>query len=95
MASLASNFIRDGKIKSTEAKIKELRPYVEKIITKGIKGDLSGRRLVAEKVGKTSAKKVFDEIAPKYKERKGGYTRIVKLPLRRGDAAKMAMIEFV
>ncbi len=95
MRSLAVSFIRDGKIKSTEAKIKELRPYMEKIITKGIKGGLSGRRLATDKIGKIAAKKVFDEIAPGYKGRKGGYTRIIKLPLRKGDAAKMAMIEFV
>ena len=76
MRSLAVNFIRDEKIKSTEAKIKELRPYIEKIITKGIKGDLSGRRLISDKIGKIAAKKVFDKIAPEYKGRDRKSTRL-------------------
>ena len=95
LKSLAFNLVRDEKIKTTEAKAKELRPYVEKIITKGIKGGLAGRKMVIAKIGAPSAKKVFEKIAPKYKERKGGYTRIIKLPPRKGDAAKMAIIEFV
>lgn len=95
LRSLAVNLFRDEKIKTTEAKAKELRPYAEKIITKGVKGDLANRKLVISKVGAVAAKKVFEKIAPKYKERAGGYTRIVKLPRRKGDAAKMAIIEFV
>ncbi len=95
LRSLAVNLFRDEKIKTTEAKAKELRPYAEKIITKGVKGDLANRKLVISKVGVVATKKVFDKIAPKYKGRAGGYTRIVKLPRRKGDAAKMAIIEFV
>ena len=95
MRSLAVNFIRDEKIKTTEAKAKELRPYIEKIITRGRVNTLASRRLLIAKIGDNSAKKVIKEISPKYKERQGGYTRIVKLPARRGDAAKMAVIEFV
>ncbi len=95
LRSLAVNLFRDEKIKTTEAKAKELRPYAEKIITKGVKGDLANRKLVISKVGTVAAKKVFEKIAPKYKERAGGYIRIVKLPRRKGDAAKMAIIEFV
>lgn len=95
LRSLAVNFIRDEKIKSTEAKIKELRPYIEKIITKGVSGDLNSRRIVAAKIGVVATKKVFEILSPKYKDRKGGYTRIVKLPPRKGDAAKMAIIEFI
>ncbi|NOY35783.1 MAG: 50S ribosomal protein L17 [bacterium] len=95
MRSLAVNFVRDEKIKTTEAKAKELRPYIEKMITKGKSGALASRRLVTARIGEDAAKKIFSEIAPKYKERKGGYTRITKLPRRKGDAAKMAIIEFV
>jgi len=95
MRSLAVNLVRDEKIKTTEAKAKELRPYVEKMITKGKSGAIAGRRLVAARIGEDAAKKIFTEIAPRYKERRGGYTRIVKLPRRKGDAAKMAVIEFV
>lgn len=95
MRSLAVNFIRDEKIKTTEAKAKELRPYIEKIITRGRINTLASRRLLISKIGDDSAKKVVKEIAPKYKDRQGGYTRIVKLPARKGDAAKMAIIEFV
>ncbi len=95
LRSLAVNLVRDEKIKTTEAKAKELRPYIEKIVTKGIRSDLSARKMVVAKIGAPAAKKVFEKIAPKYKERKGGYTRIIKMPLRRGDAAKMAIIEFV
>jgi len=95
LRALAVGFVRDEKIKTTEAKAKSLRPYIEKLITKGKNDTLAGRRLVIAKVGEETTKKIFAEIAPKYKERAGGYTRITKLPARRGDAAKMAMIEFV
>ncbi len=95
MRALAVGFVRDEKIKTTEAKAKSLRPYIEKLITKGKGGTLAGRRSVIAKVGEVTTKKIFSEIAPKYKERAGGYTRIIKLPARRGDAAKMAIIEFV
>lgn len=93
--TLAVNLVRDEKIKTTEAKAKELRPYIEKIITKAKKGDAHSRRLVVSKIGERPTGKLFKTIAQKYQERKGGYTRIVKMPLRKGDAAKMAIIEFV
>lgn len=95
LRSLANNLIRYEKIKTTESKAKELRPYVEKIITRAKIGSLSGRRLIIAKIGEQSARKIIGEIAPRYKNRPGGYTRIVKLPPRKGDAAKMAIIEFV
>ena len=93
MRSLAGNFFRDEKIKTTEAKAKEIRPFLEKMITKGKTGDLRDRRLVSSRLNKTAAKKVFEKISPKCRDKKGGYTRIIKLPRRRGDAAKMAIIK--
>lgn len=95
LRSLAVNLIRHEKIKTTEAKAKELRPFIEKIVTKAKNKNLNNRRLVVAKIGKDSAKKVFEKITPRYKTRKGGYTRIIKLPFRRGDASKMAIIEFI
>jgi len=94
MKSLASALIEKGKIKTTEAKAKELRPYIEKLVTRAIKGDLASRRLLLSKIG-LQTKKLVDDIAPKYKDRNGGYTRVVKLTPRTSDASKMAVIEFV
>jgi large subunit ribosomal protein L17 len=95
MKSLAYNLILNEKIKTTEAKAKELRPYVEKFVTRAKKDTIANNRLIISIIGKDGAKKLFSEIAPKHKDRKGGYTRITKLPPRKGDAAKMAIIEFV
>ena len=95
LKSLVVNLIKNEKMKTTEARAKEIRPMVEKYLTKAKAGDLANRRLVVSKIGAVSAKKLFDEIAPKYKERKGGYTRIIKLPRRKGDASKVAIIEFI
>lgn len=95
MRSLAVNLIKAEKIKTTEAKAKEVRPFIEKIVTKAKNDSLSNRRLVVSNIGSEPAKKLFEKIAPKYKDRRGGYTRIVGLGHRRGDASKMAIIEFV
>ncbi len=96
MRSLARNLIRDNRIRTTGAKAKELRPYVEKLVTRAKIGTIASRRLVSSRLmGDPEVKKLFDEIAPKYKERKGGYTRIVKLPNRDLDGSSMALIEFV
>ncbi|MDO8604549.1 MAG: 50S ribosomal protein L17 [bacterium] len=99
LRSLALSLIDLEHIETTEARAKELRPFVEKLVTKGVKADLSSRRLIISRLGgvsgETGAKKLIDDIAPRYKERAGGYTRIMKLPRRGGDAAKMAVIEFV
>lgn len=95
LKSLLSSLIEKGKIKTTEAKAKEIRPMIEKLITKAKKADLATRRLIVAKVGAKATKKLVDEVAVNYKERNGGYTRIVKLPVRKIDAAKMAQIEFV
>lgn len=96
LRSLASNLIRDGRIKTTEAKAKELRPFIEKLITHAKKDTVAARRLVASRLGDDSkGKKLFTDIAPKHNDRPGGYTRIIKLPARSGDQSKMAFIEFV
>lgn len=96
LKSLMHNFIQNKKIKTTEAKAKEMRGTIEKIITKAKKDSVENRRLVYQKLpNKIDIKKIFSEIAPKYAERNGGYTRIIKLPPRKRDAAKMAIIEFV
>ncbi len=95
--SLAISLIEHGKIKTTEAKAKELRPFIEKLITKGREDSVASRRLVVSRLGgnKEGAKKIFNDFGVRYKERDGGYTRIVKLAARGGDASKMAVIELV
>lgn len=96
LRSLATNLILYEKIKTTSAKAKVLRPLVEKLITKGKKNDLIARRELLKYLFKKSAvKKVLEELGPRYKDRKGGYVRIIKLGARSGDGAKLAQIEFV
>ncbi len=96
MSSLARNLIRDMRIKTTTAKAKELRPYVEKLVTKAKSGTIADRRIVNAKIhSQEETKKLFDTIASKYKDRKGGYIRIVRLPNRDLDASPMSLIEFV
>ena len=97
MNSLALNLIVRGKIKTTEPKAKELRPFMEKLITKAKNGDSATRRLVISTLynRRPEVKKLFEVIAPKYKSRSGGYTRVLKLGARKSDGAKMAIIEFV
>ncbi len=94
--TLAVSLIKHGKIKTTEAKAKELRPFVERLVTYGKRQNLQSLRRIMKYVPKTAAYKLYNEIAPRYVERKGGYTRITKLARRRlHDAAEMATIEFV
>jgi large subunit ribosomal protein L17 len=97
LKGLMLSLIAHGRIKTTEAKAKELRPEIEKLITKANVGTLSSRRLVISRLYNLNAEagKLIDTIAPKYKGRTGGYTRITKLGRRAGDASKMAIIEFV
>ena len=96
LANLAASLIEEERITTTETRAKQLRPYVEKMVTKARRGDLHARRLVLRKIQDTSVvTKLFDDVAPRYADRPGGYTRIVKLGPRRGDGAEMAIIEFV
>jgi large subunit ribosomal protein L17 len=95
-SNLAGALIEHGRIQTTEAKAKEVRPVVEKMITLGKRGDLAAhRQAVAFLRSKSVAHKLFAEVAPRYAERAGGYTRVVKLGPRQGDAAPMAYLEFV
>lgn len=93
---LANSLILHEKIETTQAKAKAIRPILEKLITKAKVGDIHSRRQVAASLGNPNAVlKMFDLIGPKFKNRLGGYLRITKTRSRAGDAAKMAMIEFV
>ena len=95
-SNLAGALIEHGRIRTTEAKAKEVRPIVEKMITLGKRGDLHAhRQAVAFLRSKSVAHKLFAEVAPRFAERPGGYTRVVKLGPRAGDAAPMAYLELV
>ena len=95
LRSLARELFLKEKIKTTEAKAKELSSFAEKQITKAKKANLAARRLLAKNFSPEIVKKIVEEIAPRYKERKGGYTRIIKLGPRKSDGARMAIIELV
>ena len=96
LKNLAVSLILYEKIKTTSAKAKAVRSLVEKLITRGKKNDLSARRYLIKYLPVENAvKKVMEVLSPKYKERQGGYTRIVKLGPRKGDGAQMVIIEFV
>jgi large subunit ribosomal protein L17 len=96
LSNLATSLFEHGRITTTEAKARMLRPYAERLITKARKGDLHNRRLVLRDVrDKGVVHALFEEIAPRFAERPGGYTRITKLGPRKGDNAPMAVIELV
>ena len=103
LRNLATDVIMHGKIETTATRAKEVRKVVDKLITLGIRGDLHARRqasailqnVVDPAIGKTAVQFLFDDVAPKYAERNGGYTRVIKTGVRRGDAAPMAIIELV
>ena len=97
MRSLLRALIMEGRVETTEAKAKALRPAVEKLVTKSKTDSMAARRLINARVGnqKDTMEKLVSELGPKYKDREGGYTRITKLPARQGDASPMAVIEFV
>ena len=95
-ANMASSLIEHEQIVTTLPKAKELRPIVEKLVTLAKKGDLNSRRLaIARTRNKEMSKKLFDVLGPRYKDRQGGYIRIMKAGFRYGDNAPMAVIEFV
>lgn len=95
-ANLAGSLIKHEQIKTTIAKAKDLRPIVEKMITLGKKGDLhSRRRAIAYLYDERVVRKLFDVLSERYKDRQGGYTRIIKAGNRHGDNAPIAYIEFV
>ena len=93
--NLANEFFLRGRIKTTQEKAKELRRFAEKFLTKAKKGNLAARRYLLRFLSEKVTRKLIDEIAPKMKLRKGGYTRIIKLPQRKSDGAKIAIIELV
>jgi large subunit ribosomal protein L17 len=94
--NMAAALIKHEQITTTTAKAKELRPYVEKLITLAKKGGLSNRRLAhARLLDDTQLKKLFDVLAERYAKREGGYTRVIKAGIRMSDASPMAVIEFV
>lgn len=96
LRAMVTFLLEKGKIETTVTRAKEVSAMADKMITLGKAGDLHSRRQVAAYVTKADvAKKLFDEIAPTYAERKGGYTKIVKIGPRRGDAAEMAIIQLV
>jgi len=96
MRSLAVALVKHEKIKTTEAKAKALRPFFEKMITRAQKGDLHSRRVLATRLGSdVDAKRLIENIAPRYTDKPGGYTRITKLTPRKSDASSMAIIELV
>jgi large subunit ribosomal protein L17 len=93
--NMVLSLMRHGRILTTDAKAKELRRYADKMITLGKQGDLAARRMAfAFMQSRDAVKKLFDEIAPQFKERPGGYTRVIKFERRRGDAAPLSVIEF-
>ena len=95
-ANLSSALIEHGRIRTTEAKAKEVRPIVEQMITLGRRGDLAAhRQVVAFLRSKSVAHKLFAEVAPRFADRPGGYTRVVKIGPRQGDSAPMAYLELV
>ncbi|CAM4166313.1 50S ribosomal protein L17 [Erysipelothrix inopinata] len=104
LRNLSTSLIVNGRIETTEKKAMELRSVADKLVTLAKRGDLHARREAAkivynvvadEATGQTALQKLFDEIGPKYADRQGGYTRVIKTEMRRGDAAPMAIIEFV
>ena len=95
LKGLIRSLVKYERVKTTEAKAKELRPLVERLVTKSKKDTISRRRFARRLLGKEETKKIFKEVAPRYLERPGGYTRIIKLQRRKKDDARMAVIEFV
>jgi large subunit ribosomal protein L17 len=94
MRNMATSLFLHERIRTTEAKAKELRPFAEKLITLAKRGDLHSRRLAGRQIADHDAlQKLFEEIGPRFERRPGGYTRILKLGARKGDGAELAFIE--
>lgn len=94
--NLVRSIVEHGQIKTTLAKAKELRSYADRMVTYGKADTVHSRRLAYSVLGdRTLVKKLFDDIAPKFQDRNGGYTRVIKAGFRKGDAAPMAIIQFV
>jgi large subunit ribosomal protein L17 len=96
LQNLTVSVLTKERVQTTEAKAKEARRLIDRVITWGKRGDLHARRLAVRQVrSRTVVKKVFDELAPRYRERPGGYTRIMKVGYRHGDNAPMVILELV
>ncbi|MBL7141647.1 50S ribosomal protein L17 [Patescibacteria group bacterium] len=96
LKSLALNFVLRGKIKTTEAKAKAVKPIIERLITRAKENNLNNyRRINSYLQSREATKKILEEIGPKYKDRPGGYLRIIKVGPRKGDGAKMVILELV
>jgi len=96
LRNMATNLFRHERIRTSKAKAKELRPYAERLISLAKEGDLHARRQAERKIkDREVLGKLFDELGPRYADRPGGYTRILKLGARKGDSAEMALIELV
>lgn len=95
LKNLASSLIEHGRIKTTNAKAKELRKFIEAAISTGLVGGISGKRSTYTALSKAAAAKVINELGPSFASRPGGYTRIIRLGRRKSDAAPMALIELV
>ncbi|MFA5755166.1 MAG: 50S ribosomal protein L17 [Candidatus Paceibacterota bacterium] len=95
LRTLAVSLVLKEKITTTEAKAKELSPFVQRKITRAKKGDLSARRYLLTLFPERIAKKLIEDLGVRYKDRNGGYTRVIKLGQRKSDSAKMAIIELV
>lgn len=92
--SLATALIEHGRIKTTRAKAKSLSTHIDKLVTVAKKQNIAGRRQLATELGPTAVKKLMDDIAPRFSERAGGYSRIIPLDRRKSDGAEMSLIEF-
>jgi len=95
LRSLANNFLLEERIKTTEAKAKEIKPVVEKMITRAKNASIYDRRVLSQNLTPLNVKKIITELAPRYIEKNGGYTRIIRLGPRNSDGAKMVILEFV
>lgn len=94
LRNMVTSLILHERIRTTEAKAKELRPYAERLITLARKGDMHSRRVAGRQIADRDAlRKLFDQIGPRFEGRPGGYTRILKLGARKGDGAELALIE--